>query len=260
MTSPKKSLGQNFLHDQNYQRKILQSLIAVNADRIKPVMEIGPGQGAITRHLLEEKFRVVLVEKDNELAEKLAQQWTELDGKIITGDFLKINLDEVFKKIDAAQWIGIGNLPYNVASQIFIKIIEEARHQFSDLLFMFQKEMALRFVAREDTSDYGLLSLWGQIYTEPKILFHLPPSVFFPPPKVSSSFVHFKMRETPLVGKQEEENFWNMVRKLFQQRRKMIRAVLKKETDRIPEKWLTCRPENLSVKELIELSQMIHVA
>ncbi len=262
---PKKSLGQNFLVDQNYQRKIIEAI-----HNAPFVMEIGPGRGAITQHLVKTAKQLWLIEKDHELAAQLSETYkTSPHVHVTHDDFLKVDLTRHPREGgdlmgtceipasakqhpygDAGMTV-VGNLPYNVASQIFIKLIQNRVH-FCDLYLMFQKEVALRFVAKPKTKDYGLLSLWAQIYTEPKILFHLPPSVFKPKPKVDSSFIHFKIKKTPLLKKEEEEIFWPLARKLFQHRRKMMGTILKNEKV-IPDEFAKKRVEELDVEDLVYL-------
>lgn len=258
---PKKSLGQNFLIDPNYKRKIVESLQIEEGDAI---LEIGPGRGVLTDELVERCQYLWIIEKDRELAKELFEKYhTKPNVKIITGDFLKCDLSFIkncYYDTRADKIKAVGNLPYNVASQIFIKLIENRKH-FSDFFLMFQKEMALRFVAKPGTKDYGLLTLWSAIYTDCKILFHLPPTVFRPRPKVSSSFVRFKIKEKPLLDDSEANFFWKLMRTLFQQRRKTIQAVLRKtpgvsvEMRDLASLQLTpgTRAETLSAAELIEL-------
>lgn len=253
---PKKSLGQNFLVDPNYQRKIIAALKLDQGDH---VMEIGPGWGAITRHIIQRVAKLYLVEKDDHLAQNLEQQFASPRIKIIHGDFLKINLqtiaDESKKKIKV-----VGNLPYNIASQIFFRLIEN-RDMVSDMFLMFQREVAKRFVAKPGTREYGLLSLWQQVYTDCTILFDLPPTAFKPKPRVKSSFLHFTLRDKNLLGASDEKAFWHLMKILFQGRRKTLRSVLKKKGMSL-QKMATLdgsvRAETLDITQLIKIFR--HVA
>lgn len=248
---PKKSLGQNFLKDSHYRRKVIDSLSLSPTD---VVLEIGPGLGALTESLVEKCAELILVEKDDQLAKDLREKFLGRKNiEIITGDFLKIALPlfPPLQKGGRGDLKTVGNLPYNVASQIFIRLIEYHTH-FSDLYLMFQKEMAVRFVAKPSTKDYGLLTLWATIYTDAKILFHLPPNAFFPVPKVDSSFVHFKIKDTPLLTDEEAPKFFTLMRRLFQQRRKTIQSVVKELKGLVPP---TARAEAMTVTELIDLSR-----
>ena len=173
---PKKSLGQNFLIDQNYKRKILGAVLAKTGSTI---LEIGGGKGILTEGLALSASHLWVVEKDHRLAELLREKFCgNAKVEVVCEDFLEM-------EAPPPSPIVVSNLPYNIASQIFIKLIEN-RKNFSELFLMFQKEMALRFVAKPRTKDYGLLTLWAQIYTDCRILFHLPPTAFSPRPKVSS--------------------------------------------------------------------------
>ncbi|MDO8519750.1 MAG: rRNA adenine dimethyltransferase family protein, partial [Deltaproteobacteria bacterium] len=244
------------------------------------VLEIGPGKGAITSALAEKCGELVLVEKDDRLAADLREKYSGRENvTVITGDFLKIQIppNPPFSKGGAPEATfpakfpplsakgrispsaekrggrgdlkAVGNLPYKVASQIFIRLIENRTH-FSDLFLMFQKEMALRFTAKPSTKDYGLLTLWGTIYSDAQILFHLPPSSFSPAPKVESSFVHFKIKDKPLLLDKEAPDFFKLMRRLFQQRRKTIQSVVKELRGKIPP---TARAEAMTVEQLINL-------
>jgi len=251
MPRAKKSLGQNFLIDKNYQQKILFAVSDVNKSGY--IVEIGPGQGALSQHLIPIAKHYLAIEKDRDLAALLKTTLSK-PHQVVEGDFLKIPLDFLGQ---SSQWIVVGNLPYNVASQIFIRLLEH-RKFFCDLFLMFQKEMALRFVAKPGTKDYGLLTLWATIYTESKILFHLPPTVFRPQPKITSSFVHFKIKPEPLIQSKEETNFWPFVRNLFQHRRKTLASVLKTQRDKLPSALVKARAEDLSVPDLISLFRLLH--
>lgn len=236
----KKSLGQNFLVDQNYQKKIISEVAKTHPQKI---LEIGPGHGALTRHLLSLNVPMFLVEKDERLFEALPPHK-------YNADFLEWDLSNLGKP--CGEMTVVGNLPYNVASQILIKLLEN-HHYFSRFFLMFQKEVALRIIGKAGTKDYSLLSLWAQIYSEPKILFHLPPTVFNPRPKVDSSLVLFELKK-PVLNEKEARSFWQFVRPLFQNRRKTIRAVLKKTTPSISLDFLgNQRAEDLSLTELIGL-------
>src|SRR3989338_11248719 len=229
----KKSLGQNFLVNPHYREKIFRALSLKPDDT---VLEIGPGRGALSDFIAENCGRLVMVEKDAALACALREKFSGRENiEVITGDFMEFEISKIPPTPFCCANAGkggeklkvVGNLPYNIASQIFIRLIENRNH-FSDLYLMFQKEMALRFVAKPSTKDYGLLTLWASIYTDAKILFHLPQNAFFPAPKVQSSFVHFKLKEKPLISDLEAPDFFALMRLLFQQRRKTIQSAVKK--------------------------------
>lgn len=254
MTYAKKSLGQNFLSDGNYIRKIIQS---VNLSLNNDILEIGPGRGAITSNLAGSGHQLWCVEKDRPLAELLKEKFSENSKvKIIEGDFLKINFTEIFGSTQKQIRV-VGNLPYNVGAPILIKLLKNGKY-FSDLFLMFQKEVAKRIVAKPSTKDYSLLTIWSEVYADRQVLFDLPPTVFKPAPKVTSSFVHFKLRPIPLIESNHAEEFFIWTAKLFQQRRKTIFSVLKgmKNIDLEKVKKILpaqTRAEALSVVELVAL-------
>lgn len=255
---PKKSLGQNFLIDPNYKRKIIEAITPSLNDEI---LEIGPGRGVLTSELVGRCSHLWLIEKDKELARSLSKKYEEEPKlTIITEDFLETDLEDLWGEPPWEIKV-IGNLPYNAASQILIRLLKN-RFYFSDCYLMFQKEMALRLIGKPGTKDYSLLSLWTQIYTDCKILFHLPPTAFRPRPKVTSSFVHFKLRSHPLLPDKEAPYFWGLMHTLFEQRRKTIRGTLKGKGNvnlkalqkMIPPK---ARAETFSVEELIALARSL---
>ncbi len=215
---PKKSLGQNFLIDRNYQLKIVE---AVRADyRQQTILEIGPGRGAITDHLVSFARQLVLIEKDVLLAKALARKYhAQKHVRVIEGDFLN------WEGTLPGEVLVVGNLPYNVASQIFIKLLRKGA-PYKTLFLMFQKEVAERCVASPGNKDYGILSVWSRLLSQPKILFHLPPTVFNPKPKVQSAFVRFDLLG---VAYEQEKDFISFVKRVFGQRRKKISTILKKE-------------------------------
>jgi len=242
----KKSLGQNFLVDPNYQRKILRAVQSSESDTI---VEIGPGRGAITQHLLTLNKKLVLIEKDTELARNLEEQYAEQNVKVVCGDFLDINLDEILNERAAV----VGNLPYNVSTQIFIKLLSQSQY-FDDLFLMFQKEVAQRCVSPKGGKTYGVLSLWTKIFSDAEKLFDLPPTAFKPQPKVTSSFVKFKLNGANYAENRELIKF---IKLLFSSRRKKIATSLKKryrDCDlSVHAELVDKRPEQLTLEEFRKL-------
>lgn len=245
MIRPKRSLGQNFLIDPNYQKKIVAALGLSKEDF---VLEIGPGRGALTLALIEQAFHVLAVEKDRELYENLKS----LNLTLYHDDILQFD----FEKLPPRKIKVVGNLPYNISSQILIRLFRN-HHRFSALYLMFQKELALRIVAPPNTKAYGMLGLWAQVYSEPKILFHLPASVFRPRPKVQSSMIEFRLRSEPLMEDQEATSFFFFLQKLFQSRRKTLTGTLKRlgyPSDSIHK---NTRAEQLPILDLIALYKLV---
>lgn len=254
---PKKSLGQNFLTDLNYQRKIIE---AVRDDYCgQPILEIGPGQGALTRHLCEFAKSLTLVEKDGALAKELNEKFAgENHVTVIHDDFLDFDLlslrvpgSGALPSEKSGQKISVvANLPYNVASQILIKIFIHS-HLFDCLYLMFQKEVGNRCVAKPKTREYGIFTIWAQIFSNVEKLFDIPPTAFRPQPKITSSFLKFELKEADY---NKEKNFIGFIRRLFNQRRKKISTTLKQNIDKkyFPQ-FADRRAEELSLPELREL-------
>lgn len=214
---PKRSLGQNFLVDPNFQRKIVDAAKVGYAGQT--VMEIGPGRGAITKHLREFAGDLVLVEKDRDLAAQLTATFTE--ARVFSGDFMEWNLDEL---PDGGGTIVVANLPYNVSTQILIKLLKNMR-KFAALILMFQKEVASRCVSVPGSKEFGILSVWCRLLAEPKKLFDVPPNAFRPRPNIVSSVVKFTPSAT--LYDAEQEAFMDFVKLIFSQRRKKIGGLIK---------------------------------
>ena len=170
----KKSLGQNFLQAPHICAKIAH---LAGEDSPKHLLEVGPGHGALTSHLLElEANELVLLEKDNALAAELARNFSPKARCILTDA-----LTFAWERLDQS-WVVVGNLPYNIASTLIFDLVAKARIKRG--VFMVQKEVAERICARPACKAYGALSIWVQSFGRPKIEFSVPPSCFWPKPKV----------------------------------------------------------------------------
>lgn len=248
---PKKSYGQHFLaHEATAQR--IAALIADHPTR--PVLEVGPGKGALTRHLVHLPHPLKVIEADRDMIRHLQEQ-TEfpLDPEqLIQGDILKIDFREVF---DNAEFTLIGNFPYNISSQILIKLLE-SREWVPEMIGMFQKEVADRIRSKSGSKTYGTLSVITQVYYEVEQCIKLSPGQFFPPPKVQSAVIRCSRRHQPLFS----GNFQSLriiVRAIFGKRRKMLRNSLKALFDKedlsnLP--YLDLRPEQLDLQQFIEIA------
>lgn len=244
---PKKSLGQHFLKDQNIARKIVESLdISGTTD----VLEIGPGMGVLTQYLKNNpQIRLTLIEIDNESVEFLQHHLSNNDIRIISGDFLKLDLTLLFP----GSFVVIGNFPYNISSQIFFRILEY-RHQITLVVGMIQKEVADRFCAGPGSKTYGILSVLLQAYYDIDYLFTVHENVFFPPPKVKSSVIKLRRNNRENLGCNEQ--FFRVVVKAgFNQRRKVLKNALKPLGYSVPEQFAGMRAEQLSVDQFIELTR-----
>ena len=249
----KKHLGQHFLKDENIAKKIADTL---SLNGYKTILEIGPGMGVLTKYLLDKKdIATYVIEIDSESVEFLKANYLSLGNRIIEKDFLKYDLNEVFKNEPFAM---IGNFPYNISTQIVFKTLE-LRDQIPEFSGMFQKEVAQRICQKEGSKVYGILSVLTQAFYNAEYLFTVSPNVFSPPPKVDSGVLRLTRKENYKLPC-DEKLFFNVVKTAFQQRRKTLRNSLKtfNLSDNLREDVIFGqRPEQLSVKEFINLSVLI---
>jgi len=219
------------------------------------VLEIGPGMGVLTKYLLEKETTTYVIEIDSESVEYLQANYLNLAPRIIKKDFLKYDLKEVFKE---SQFAIIGNFPYNISTQIVLKVVE-MRAQIPEFAGMFKKEVAQRICEKEGSKAYGILSVLTQAFYNAEYLFTVPPSVFNPPPKVDSGVLRLTRKEH-LDLPCDEALFFRVVKTAFQQRRKTLRNSLKtfNLSDNLKANAIfDKRPEQLSVDSFIELTQLI---
>lgn len=217
----KKSLGQNFLIDQNILRKIVA---AAELDGSKGALEIGPGIGALTEQLAQAAGRVTAVEIDNRLIPILRDVLADTPNVHVEhGDVLKLNLEELIAK----QFAGlngvsvVANLPYYVTTPILMKLLEE-KLPLQHIVVMIQKEVAERMAAKPGGKEYGSLSIAVQYYSEPELVCIVPHTVFIPQPNVDSAVIKLKVRDKPPVDVADEGHFFRTVQACFAQRRKTI--------------------------------------
>lgn len=249
----KKSFGQHFLTNEDIARRIADSLVLEGEPT--NVLEVGPGKGMLTKYLLEKDFSLKCVEADTDMVDYLDANYPALHDKIISKDFLKLDLSTVF---DGQPFCIIGNFPYNISSQIVFKMVE-FRHIVPQLVGMFQKEMAERIIAKPGGKDYGVISVLTQAFYEGKYLFSVGNRNFNPPPKVLSGVIRLVRKDDALGC--DEVQFRKVVKQAFSQRRKMLRNTLKpfleQRPDILEEAFFTQRPEVLSVKEFVDLTNRI---
>jgi 16S rRNA (adenine1518-N6/adenine1519-N6)-dimethyltransferase len=244
----KKHLGQHFLRDLNAAQRIVDALTCHNG--YTQVLEIGPGMGVLTQFLLEKTaFQTSVVEIDKESVVYLNQHYPKLKERIIADDFLEMNLSQYFG--DGAVGI-IGNLPYNISSQIFFKILEDP-NKTPEIVCMLQKEVAQRIASPPGNKDYGILSVLLQAYYDIEYLFSVPPGAFDPPPKVNSGVIRLR-RNNRVELPCNERRFKIVVKTAFNQRRKTLRNALKPLGVVIESPLLDKRAEQLSVSDFIELT------
>lgn len=251
-----KSLGQNFLLDQNLTDKIVR--LAGSFDNTT-VVEIGPGPGGLTRSLLgSEASKVIAIEYDPRAIEALKDLVAESDGRLhlIHEDALTANLTQ----IAGAPRAIVANLPYNISTVLLVRWLKQIREQenaFSSMTLMFQKEVADRILATKDDKAYGRLSVLAQWLCGVKRLFDLPPEAFTPPPKIQSTVLHFSPHQLP-QGSPSFDVMEKIIGLAFQQRRKMIRSSLKEYLPHIEKAGIdpTLRAEDLSVEDYLKLASL----
>ena len=247
MIFAKKSLGQNFLIDKNIILKIL-NLINVH-DR--NIIEIGPGQGALTEEILKRNPKsLCLVEKDTNLAKKLKEKYST--NKIVTiyeKDIIKFNLEKIAKKNS----IILGNLPYNISSQILVKILKFHKWppKFNDVIFMFQKELGDKITGKFKSINYSRLSILTYLRLKIVNKFLVSPNCFLPRPKVKSIIIHFRPKNQKNIHIKRIENLEKVTSILFSNKRKMINKNIKRilnqsQVDNISNLNLNSRPSDLS--------------
>jgi len=248
----KKHLGQHFLNDENIAQKIVNTLSYQTYDKL---LEIGPGMGMLTKYLLQKPIDTYLIEIDTEAVVYLNERFPELSNKIITKDFLKFDLSEVFKKQPFAI---IGNFPYNISSQIVFKILE-CRDQVVEFSGMFQREVAQRICEKKGSKTYGILSVLVQAFYDTEYLFTVSENVFTPVPKVKSGVLRLTRKENYRISC-NEKLFFSVVKNAFNQRRKTLRNSLKVLIASNTEKTkniFNLRPEQLSVGDFVEITNII---
>jgi 16S rRNA (adenine1518-N6/adenine1519-N6)-dimethyltransferase len=232
-----KSLGQNFLHDQNQLRRIIEAAQLSGNDK---VLEIGPGLGPLTELLLENAGHVLAIEKDTRLTELLGERFRNQKFELLAADALK------FLKSsgrDWSDWKVVSNLPYSVASPILVELACGARAP-KRIVATLQWEVARRLAAAPDGDDYGILTLLVQLDYEPREIFKIPASCFFPEPDVESACVVLDRREQPLLPENLRASYVKIVKRAFSQRRKMIFKLLKNDW---PEEKLRLAFEQLKI-------------
>ncbi len=245
MYTLKKSLGQHFLRDENISRKIVSAL---GEHAFTRLLEVGPGAGALTKHLLElEGIDFKAVELDEEKVRYLQETWPVLQGKILHASIL--DLEKPFEEKFAV----IGNFPYNISSQILFKMLDW-KDDLQVMIGMFQKEVAQRVAAKEGNKVYGVLSVLIQAFFEVEYLFEVSEQCFNPPPKVKSAVIRLVPRPAPSF--RNEKSFFLLVKMAFNQRRKTLRNAVKPlfGIDALQDPLFDQRAEQLSVNDFAALT------
>ena len=246
---PKKWLGQHFLNDEQIAYEITSSLPAYSEN----VLEIGPGMGILSSFLFQKNYTLKLIEIDSESLCFLKNKFEGKENHFIQGDFLKIDITQIFDR----PFCIIGNFPYNISSQILFKMLEN-KHMVTHLVGMFQKEVAERICGCKGKRTYGILSVFVQAYYNTEYLMTVPSHVFNPPPKVESAVIRLTRKENFILNCNEIE-FFRLVKKAFNQRRKKLRNALKEYSfdNTVEESFFQKRAEELSVDDFIHLTNGI---
>lgn len=281
LVRPKKALGQHFLTDLSVAQKIADALVVDsvggadleagtvtvgNIAAAMPVLEIGPGMGVLSQYLLErEDIDLRMIEIDRESVDYLLTHFPKAPGRVIEGDFLKMDLKYFFPGTFAV----IGNFPYNISSQIFFRIIDH-KDSIPQVVCMIQKEVAERIAEQPGSKTYGILSVLLQAWYDIEYLFTVGEGAFNPPPKVKSAVIRLRRNSLTELGC-DEKLFKTIVKTGFNQRRKTLRNSLKpliadkaareawtpeQSAEFLSNPVFELRPERLSVEDFIALTKL----
>ena len=256
MIRPRKSLGQNFIQDPNTIRKIAASL---RAPAGAPVVEIGPGTGALTEVLCERHPGLTALEVDERAVDHLRRMLPGLDVRHV--DVLEADWGALAREKGGALYV-IGNLPYNITSPILFGLLD-ARAHLEEAVVMMQREVAERLVAAPRTKAYGILSVQVQLFSAPELLFQVSRHVFYPKPDVTSAVVRLTFEAPPVDAAEglDPSMLRRVVRSAFNQRRKTLRNSLSPWTRErgipLPEQWRRRRAEELTPEEFVDLARYL---
>ena len=253
---PKKNLGQHFLTDLGVAEAIADT---VDACPGLPVLEVGPGMGVLTQYLIKKPRELRVVEIDRESVAYLHEHFPQLDGKVISGDFLRMDLSKLF---GGQPFVLTGNYPYDISTQIFFKMLDN-----KDLIpcctGMIQREVAQRMASEPGTKAYGILSVLIQAWYHVDYLFTVDEHVFNPPPKVKSAVIRMTRNAVEHLGC-DERLFRRVVKTVFGQRRKMLRVSLRQlippgvaDAAIASNPMLPRRPEQLTIDEFVQLTNWV---
>jgi 16S rRNA (adenine1518-N6/adenine1519-N6)-dimethyltransferase len=252
----KKFLGQHFLNDETIALNIVKGLSLTSA--YKKVLEVGPGMGVLTKYLIDEKrYETHVIELDRDSIPYLHEHFPVIKDNIIEGDFLKLNLAELFENETFAI---IGNFPYNISTEILFKVLEH-KDKVPEVVGMFQREVALRIASKPRNKVYGVTSVLLQAFYDIEYLFTVEPHVFTPPPRVQSAVIRLTRNKVDKLDC-DEKLFKQVVKAGFNQRRKTLRNAVKTfqfKEEFLNHKFFTQRAEELSVDEFVALTNMVAI-
>lgn len=261
----KKSLGQNFLVDANIQRKIVDALDPTAADE---VMEIGPGQGALTRHLVGRAGRLVLVELDDTLAARLEAEYAgDPSVRVIHRDVLQVPLEEV--SADPGRLKVIGNIPYNITTPILFGMLE-CRPRPREIMLMIQREVAERILAPAGSRTYGALAVGVRAVADVERVMDVGRQAFRPVPDVESAVIRVVPHDPPRLSPEDEASLRKLTRFAFGQRRKQFQRILRdaygltvQQVEAVGREVgmdLQARPESFPPERFIDLARALRAA
>lgn len=253
---PKKSLGQNFLIDRNIQERIIQ---ASDLKKDDTVLEIGPGRGELTQELLNKAKKLIAVELDAGLCDRLKEKFSSYPNfELLHQDILETDLSSLLT--GAGKIKVIANLPYYISTPAISHLLKHKKY-ISEIYLTLQKEVAQRICASPGTKAYGAFSCFAQFHAQAEILFEIKSASFWPRPKVDSCFIRLKALNKPKLKIADEEIFFRIIRTAFNQRRKQLKNSLKKIL--APEAFKktgtnpNSRAENLSLADFARLNNFL---
>jgi 16S rRNA (adenine1518-N6/adenine1519-N6)-dimethyltransferase len=231
---------------------------AIDVHGSSPVVEIGPGEGVLTKYLVSKGGPLILVELDPQCVAVLRSQYSTQVAEILHADILTIDLHLLAERYGRLRIVG--NIPYNITTPILFHVLDN-RSVVSDAVFLMQREVAHRLAAKPGSKEYGILSVFWQLWATVEVLFDVSPGVIYPPPTVRSSLVRLVIRETAAYPVADEAFFRRMIRNIFGTRRKTLRNSLRHfvgDGTSLPAGYdLGQRPEDLSVHDLVGLANAV---
>ncbi len=247
----KKRFGQHLLKEEGIAQRIAEALTLHGGYRT--VLEIGPGTGALTKHLLQrDDIELWCVELERDAAAHMQENYPQLRDRFIVGDVLKLDLNAKFPEPFAI----IGNFPYNISTQIVFQVLEH-KDRCTEVVGMFQKEVSDRIRALPGSKVYGITSVLAQAYYDVDQIMTVEPGSFIPPPKVRSAVIRMRRNTTERLDC-DEALFFRVVKTAFNQRRKTLHNALKalpELANRVPDPYAGKRAEQLSVQDFVALTQ-----
>jgi len=262
---PKKRLGQHFLVDPNILNKVIRTAQVGKED---VVLEVGPGLGEMTLALAHRVKKVIAIEIDPKLVAILNKKAKDYPNvEVMKSDILKVDFKHILEKEGHTIKV-VANLPYQISTPLLFRFVE-AKEVFSTFTLMLQREVAERMVASPGGKEYGRLSVLLQMFLDLSVRFFIPPSAFFPRPKVESAVVHMGWKEKPTAEIQDEEWFKKVVKSCFGYRRKTLANALKHSELPLPDSIESRmekvgidpqrRPETLTIQEYVRLAEALRV-